>query len=207
MSWLSELTGGDAPKPPKPVALDTVTQAMIEQQTQNAMRSGGQFGEDLNKGIEQRVGQIGQFGSSDQAQTGMDPAMFQAMRNAYSGQTGSYLRDLKEQHALMGEQRKSQALRLSSQFALQRMQQNTNYYQTLTDSYNQMEAQRAQFVASISGLASYGAGTYAAGKKPQLNIAEQPIDQSIAMNRRSLRPISSPYDPIGYEDSLTEGGI
>lgn len=205
MSWLSDALGGDAPTPPKPKELDPATQALIAGQAQSAMRSGSQFGEEINKGINERVGQIGQFGSSDQAQTGMDPAMFQAMRNAYSGQTGSYLRDLKEQGALMGEQRKSHALRQASQFALQKAQQNTNYYQTLTDSYNQMEAQRAQFVSAISGLASYGIGTYAAGRKPKQSPIEKPMEQSIAMNQRSLNPVSSPFSPIGYEESLIEG--
>ena len=155
MSWLSDALGGSSPTPPKPKELDPATQALIAGQAQSAMRSGAQFGEDINKGIGERVGQIGQFGSSDQAQTGMDPAMFQAMRNAYSGQTGKYLSDLKEQGALIGEQRKAHALKQASIFALQKEQQNTNYYQTLTDSYNQMEAQRAQFVSAISGLASY----------------------------------------------------
>lgn len=182
MSDISKFLGFDQQTPtPQFTPLDAQTQGLIKDQTTSAMRSSNQFGNELNQGIDQRVGQIGQFGNTDMANTGMTPGMHEALRNAYSGQTGDALDRIKFSNSIEGEQRKANALRLASQNAMQQQQTKTNYFQTLTDSYNQMEAQRAQFVSAISGLGQHMMGTYAGARSKNIAPNSSP-DMSMNKN-------------------------
>jgi hypothetical protein len=182
MSEVSKFLGFDQQTPtPQFTPLDAQTQGLIKEQAASAMRPSNQFGNELNQGINQRVGQIGQFGNTDMANTGMTQGMHEALRNAYSGQTGDALDRIKFTNSIEGDQKKAQALRLASQNAMQQQQTRTNYFQTLTDSYNQMEAQRAQFVSAISGLGQHAMGTYAGARSKNVSPHSSP-DMSMNQN-------------------------
>jgi hypothetical protein len=200
MSEISKFLGFDqqTPTPLPPAQIGQGTQDIMNAQATSAMRPSSAFAGDITKGISQRVGQIGQSGNSDPAQTGMSPAAFEAMRNVYAGQTGDALNRINMQSSFEGEQRKAQALKLAAQNAMQQQQTKTNYFQTLTDSYNQMEAQRAQFVSQISGLASYGMGSYAGARNKTVAPKTSP-DMSMSENMFN-GPGNSVAQPIQMQD-------
>lgn len=210
MSDLSKFLGLDrnsTPTPQAPVNLDPQSQALLNAQSQAAMRPSSEFTNELNKGLDERTSQIGDFGNASQAQTGMSPGMRDALRNAYSAQTGDALDRIKLNNSIEGQQRKSNALALASHYALQQQQiTKTNYFQTLTDAYNQMEAQRAQFVSSLTGLANYGIGTYEGSRSKNVSPGFSP-DQAIADNKSNIRPTSGVAEPMmfnGYPNKYNQ---
>ena len=170
MSWLSQATGIDldtqasAPKPGQ-APLSPETQALIGQQIDKASRPASAFGAELGTGMESGVSRLGAMDTSGIAQSGVTPGMQQAIRNVYAGQTGNELEKLKFGNQIAGEQRKAQAMQTASQLALHQQQMQTNYMQQLVTAQNQMEQQRAQFIAQMSGLASYGFGSYMGSKR------------------------------------------
>ena len=179
MSLLSDATGinfdtglgGSAPPKPKQVELDPTTLALMNQQRQQALGSAQSFQQPLNQGIEQRVSQLGTLNTmgGGEAQTGTTQGMNEALRNAYAGETQDTLKKIKTQNEFTAEQQRTQALRQASAYALQRQRTGINYQQMLMDAQNAQDAQRAQFVSAISGLASYGIGSYAAAKAGQVD--------------------------------------
>jgi len=209
MSEVSKFLGFDQQTPtPQFTPLDAQTQGLIKEQAASAMRPSSQFGNELNQGINQRVGQIGQFGNTDMANTGMTSGMHEALRNAYSGQTGDALDRIKFSNSIEGDQRKAQALRLASQNAMQQQQTRTNYFQTLTDSYNQMEAQRAQFVSAISGLGQHSMGTYAGSRTKNISPNSSP-DMSMSQNMfsgKSYQMGGQPQQPSYLGNDYNFGG-
>lgn len=189
MSWLSNATGvdvdlagqfnKDAPTPTK-VALDPNTQQLISAQIDKASRPGSAFGAELGQGVESGVARLGAMGSDNSAKSGVSSAQTQAIRNVYGAQTGQALEHLKFQNQIAGEQRKAVQMQTAAQLALHQQQTQTNYLQSLTQAYNQMEQQRAQFVSNISGLASYGMGSYAGYRAGKANQAMNAQNQQVS---------------------------
>jgi len=204
MSLLSDATGidinlglgGSAPPKPKQVELDPTTLALMNQQRQQALGSAQSFQAPLNQDIEQRVAQLGSMNTmgGGEAQTGTTQGMNEALRNAYAGETQDTLKKIKTQNEFTAEQQRTQALRQASAYALQRQRTGINYQQMLMDAQNAQDAQRAQFVSAISGLASYGIGSYAAAKAGQVDpsglatLGMSPANQLVLPASHMVRP-------------------
>ena len=181
MNFQGILGGGSTPTP-QTVELDPTTLGLINQQQQQANRPTGEFQSELMKGIPERVGQLNSSGPSNMGNTGMSAGMKESLINSYGGQTGDFLNKVKVQNQMMAEQRKANALRTAAQIAMQQQSAKNGQFQTYTDAFNQMEAQRSAFIASMSGLVNYGMGTYAANHSKNVSPNTQTPDQSIAMN-------------------------
>lgn len=139
--------------------LDPATKAMIEQQREQAMQPTSEIAAPMTAGIEERLGQVG-LAPGLQAQTGVSPGMIKAIENIHAGQTQDVLKNLKYGSQMRAEVEKANRLKQAASYAMTQQQTKLNHYQALTDAYGQMEAQRAQFVASLTGLASYGMGSF-----------------------------------------------
>jgi hypothetical protein len=186
---------------PSFVNTDPATQGLINQNIAQASRPVDSFAGDINKNVDQSVNHLNVSTGASPEQTGMSSGTRDALINAYAGQTGDYLNKQKATNQIVAEQRKANALKVASQLALHQQATTTNNYQTLTDAYSQMEAQRAAFVAQISGLASYGIGSYAGAKSKQVAPNTATPDQSMAGNQGSYlgnysfaAPAPQPYD-------------
>lgn len=200
--------GGSSVKRPQQVQLDPQTQALINQQRSQALGSGESFQQPLNQGIEQRVGQLGTMGTmgGGQAQTGTTEGMNQALRNVYAGETQDTLKRIKTQNEFTAEQHRAQALRQASAYALHQQKTNINYQQMLMDAQNAQEAQRAQFVSAISGLASYGIGSYAAARTKDVDPMGLATNGSPAMigSNQAMLPgrVRTPMAQLGQYEGM-----
>jgi hypothetical protein len=196
---LSRLFGAPSDTPtPRRQELDAATQGLINQQFDQAKRSPSEFAADLNKGIESSVSRLGGLGASDFGTTGVNPGMREALRNAYSGQTGEAIDRIKLNNQIMGEQRKGNALKLASQYALQQQSAQTNYFQALTDAYNQMEAQRAALVSAISGVANTAMGMYMGSRSKAIGNGNTSPDQTIRAQETIMVPAMPETSSSGY---------
>ena len=197
MSIISSAFGFDGSNLlPTSVALDPNTKKLMDDQSQRAMRPSAAFKDELNQGID-KASNVGLFGGGGgTAQTGMSSGQFEAMRNAYAGQTGDALNKIRANHDIMAEQRKMQELKQTSQYALQQQGLKNNAFANLTAAYNQMDAQRAQFVSALTGLANYGIGTYAAAQRNKIS-PDQTIAQTknIDSNPNFFNAQPNPYGP------------
>lgn len=197
------LGGSSAPGAPKKQELDPIAQAMMNQQRQQALGSAQSFQQPLNQGIEQRVAQLGSMGglgAGGVAQTGTTEGMNQALRNQFAGETQDTLKRIKTQNEFTAEQHRAQALKQASQYALQQQKVGINYQQMLMDAQNAQDAQRAQFVSAISGLASYGIGSYAAARAKDvdpLGLSTQKQEMLPASYRVNTPRINDPFDQSG----------
>lgn len=211
MSDFTRAMGWDSPDIlPTQVALDPNTKKLMDEQAQRAMRPSSAFRDELNQGID-RASNVGQFGGGGgMAQTGMSPGQFEAMRNVYAGQTGDALNRIRANHDIMAEQRKMQELKQTSQYALQQQGLKNNAFANLTAAYNQMDAQRAQFISALTGLANYGIGTYAGAQHNKIS-PDQTIAQAkrIDSNPNFFNAQQNPYGPqsSSYLDAMNNYGM
>ena len=165
------------------VQTDPTTQGLINQNVSQSARPTGAFANDINTNVNNSVGRLSGSGANNYANSGVSDGYKQALVNAYGGQTNKYMQNLNAENQITAEQRKAKAMQTASQLALHQQQTQNDNFQTLTSAYNQMEAQRAEFVAQISGLASYGIGRYAAAHpKPNQPTA----DQSMASSNQNM---------------------
>lgn len=169
---------GDNPPEPGKSELDPVAKQMIADQLSQASRSPQDFAKELTQGLEQSVSRLKGSDLSDIGKTGVTPGFRDALRSAYSAQTGDALDRIKLNNQLVAEQRKANALQMASRFSLHQANMQTNYYQSLTDAYNQMEAQRAALVANISGLGAQAIGTYAGSQSKGVGTGNTSPDWS-----------------------------
>lgn len=161
LSSIGNIFGGSSETPKlqqaqMPEAAKEQMQALISQ----AKQSPEQIAQQSMTGVEKGMGMLGGGAPQDFAKTGVQPEKIQAFRNVYGAQTGKALEQLKSQNLIQAEQKKMQKLQMASQLALHAANVQTNYLQTLTDAYNQMEAQRAGLVSAISGIGNQAAGMY-----------------------------------------------
>lgn len=186
MSDISSFLNLDREAPAtRQAALGPGTQSLIAEQSAYANRPTSSFVQDINKNVEAGLGRLGADTYGDYGKSGVSKEYQQALRNAYSGQTGDTLRRISSENEMVAQQRKANALAVASQYAQHKQALDINQFQRLTDAYAQMEAQRAQFVAAISGLANYGVGTYMGAKSGNVAPAIKSPDQSIQLNQSS----------------------
>ncbi len=194
----------ETPSAPRQVQLDPTTQALMNQQRQQALGSAQSFQAPLNQGIEQRVAQLGgmQYGPSGGfAATGTTPGMNEAIRNVYAGETQDTLKRIKTQNEFTAEQNRTQALRQAAANAFQQLHVKNNYQQMLRDAQNAMDAQRAEFVGALSGLASYGAGMAYASRKQFAKAAE--VDPMNYASPQEFLPRRTPtLAPLGSYEGM-----
>jgi hypothetical protein len=203
MGLLDNLFGASTSSPaPKQIGLDAGTQGLIQSSIAEANRPTSSFASEMNSGAQGALNRLAPTDAvNDFGKTGTTTGFRDAIRGAYAGQAGQALEHIKTTNDLMAEQRKANALKQASQNVMQQANMNTNYYQTLTDSYNQMEAQRSAFISSISGLANYAAGTYIGSKNkaaspgisPDQNVAQSSAETFLPGRQRLMAPVSS-YD-------------
>ena len=184
MSTITEMLGLDNSPTHEQVRLDPTTQGLINANIQSAARPISAYTTELNKGVNENVNRLSGSGEADYGKTGVTPGYKEALRNAYSGETGDALQSMSLKTQINAERRKANALGMASQLALHQQQTNTNYYQTLTDAYSQMEAQRAAFVAAISGVGQQAMGMYAASRNKNVSPNTSP-DMSIDISKNS----------------------
>lgn len=182
MSTISEMLGLDNTPTNQQVRLDPTTQGLINAQITQASRPVSQFQNEMEKGVSQNVNRLSGSSQNDYGKSGVTEGYKDALRNAYSGQTGDALRSMSISNEINAEKRKANALGIASSLALHQQQTNTNYYQTLTDAYSQMEAQRAAFVAALSGVGQMAIGQYAAASNRKVSPHDSP-DMSMQMNK------------------------
>jgi hypothetical protein len=204
MDLIGQLIGinKDAPTAQK-APLDPVTQSLVNAQFEEAKKSPQEFSAQATKGIDQAVNSLGGLGGSDYGKSGTTQGYREALRNAYSGQTGDALNRIKLNSEIQGHQQKANALSMASRFALQQRQTETSYFQTLTEAYNQMEAQRAALVGAISGVANQAVGMYVGSRPKSVSPGSKTPDQSVRTPIPTYVPFSGQV-PAKY-DYLGEG--
>lgn len=136
----------------KRIALDPAVQGLLNDQVNRASADQSTFAAATNQGIDERVGQLNQSNDSLKsyaAKTGQDPAMLEALSGIYGAKAQEQIGKIKTQNELNAPFRKSQALSGVSSAVLGAQQAKNNFYQQLTDAYNQSEMGRAALVSTL----------------------------------------------------------
>lgn len=157
---IAPIFGGSTDTPKPGIApLDPGTQGLINAGVTRAGQSGGQFADQINQGVSQNsasVGQDQQHASQEDQQFGGTQPMSDALRNAYSAQSGTNIGKLMKSNQYRGELAKSDYMNKMSQVAVAQQRVAAQNYATLTDAYNQSENSRAQFVNSLFQIGQQG---------------------------------------------------
>ena len=199
LSELSNVFSGGPVKSPKYVPLDPQSQALLDSMQGQAQAPASEWAQKANKGVE-TAGQLGQpTAPQDFAKTGINEPMGAAIRNAYKGQANQQIGNILKQNEFNAQIAKANYSAQINNALLGQAQTHVANYQLLTDAYNQNEAARAQFVASLTGLAAYGMGTYMAKQSRRDTISP---DQQIAIQNQAM---FSPQSPgIASKNNIVE---
>lgn len=136
----------------KQISLDPAVQGLLNDTVKRASADTASFGQATNQGIDERVGQLNQSNNSIKqmaAKTGQDPAMLEAISGAYGSQAHDQIQKIKSQNDFNAPLRKANALSGAAAAVLGQQQAKNSFYQSLTDAYNQSEANRAQLVSTL----------------------------------------------------------
>jgi hypothetical protein len=172
---------------PNYVPLNQQSQGLLNDMVSNATSPTQSWADRANQGVSNasQLGIQSAPAESMQANTGVDPSMHQALRNAYQGQANKQIGDIMNKNSFNSQIAKANYSSSINQALQGQAQTHVNNYQQLTDAYNQSESARAQFVSAISGLANYGMGTYAAKMTPKA-INQPSADQFAAVNNNPM---------------------
>lgn len=186
--------GGKTPTPQK-AELPEIAQQHLKDIVASAKRSPEEFAKESMANVESGMGMLGGGAPESFAKTGVQPEKIQAFRNVYGAQTGQAMERMKAQTAIEAEQRKMQKLQIASQLMLDQAGLQTKYYQSLTNAYNQMEAQRAALISNISGTAGQAIGMYYGSQPKGIGSGNYTPDATIqrSQNLQPMQPVQTGY--------------
>lgn len=181
MAGIFDFGSSDTPTPPK-AEMPQIAQEQMQNIIASAKRSPEDFAKESMTNVESGMGMLGGGAPQSFAQTGVQPEKLQAFRNVYGAQTGQAMERMKAQNAIEAEQRKMQKLQIASKLAMHQAQVQTDYLQSLTNAYNQMEAQRAALISNISGTAGQAIGMYYGSQPKGIGRGSYTPDATIQQN-------------------------
>lgn len=204
---LDSIIGTTTPQPTA-VGLDSGTQNLINSQVANSGQDPSHFSGILNQGVDKAQGNLGGVqnnlnAGTTQANTGMAPGQFQALRQSYAAQAGQNINRLKSQNDLQGQMMKADYMNQTAKALLGQAQFQSNQYQTLTNAYTQQEAARASAINSMFQTADTVIGLKAGGGFAGSGGGAQP---SVGGAGSSVDQMASNSDPLygselGYHPS------
>lgn len=201
---INPLFGGTNDMPtPTTVPLDKDTQQMIDTGVDRASRPGSEFASEINQGVAQNAGALGQ--SQEQAQQadqrlGGGAAGAEALRQVYSANSGNTIGRMMKANQYRGELAKADYMNQMSHAAMAKQRVATQNYHMLSEAYSQAEMARAQFVTSLFQSAQTGMGMYAAGKGAAKGMKEQGVGANYGAAR------SGGYAPSGVDYGGMDAG-
>lgn len=162
---VARLTGmGEAPDP-SVVPLDSQTQGMIEEGVTRAGRSGAEFANELNQGVQQSAHTFSPnetlASQADQRSGDISTPYGQALRGAYSAYGDDTVSRMMRSNQMKGQLAKADYMNRMSKVMMAQQRVSAQSNQMLVDAYNQGEMARAGLVNELFQTAGTGVAMYA----------------------------------------------